>query len=197
MNLLGANLIIPYVALVIMAAVGFGAGIVCSISAVRLIRRQIKLNNSITLVELKSGKLHYLIFFVLVSVFIIVSALSLVGVHFLESEVTAYGMEPWQAAVMLMFLLLLLLSVDFLLAVLFFAKSAVVDRGIYTELYYLDWYHVHDYIIDESTGIVIISTQKETFSTLKGTTLPLRIAKNDIPKIKFILNKNKNKFSGT
>ena len=44
---------------------------------------------------------------------------------------------------------------------------------------------------------MVLSGNKDTFKTLDGTTPPMRVAVNDIPKLKFILNKNKNKFSGT
>ena len=96
---------------------------------------------------------------------------------------------------MLGFLLAFLLCVLFLLVTLARSKSAVVDRGVYSGMRYLDWYHVHDYSIDELHGTVILSSDPYTFFTLSGTTPPLRVAKNDVPKLEFILNKNKNKFS--
>ena len=105
------------------------------------------------------------------------------------------NMQRWQVNLTLAFMLYLLLAVEFLLIVLARSKSAVVDKGIYSGMRYLDWYHVHDYIIDEERGHVILSSDKYTFFTLRGTTPPLKVAKNDIPKLKFILNKNKNKFS--
>ncbi|MCX4314483.1 MAG: hypothetical protein OSJ83_11625, partial [Clostridia bacterium] len=59
----------------------------------------------------------------------------------------------------------------------------------------LDWHHVRDYIIDEERGMLMLSADKNTFSTLRNLTTPFRVAKTDIQKLKFILNKNKNKFS--
>jgi len=180
-----------------MIIVTFAAGIICLASVIRLVRRQIKLINSIMLVELKSGKWHYMVFFAFGFVAFLVTVFALVGIF--DSEFItlykAFAMPAWQVQLILSFLLFLIVAVEFLFIVLYFAKSAVVDKGIYTALNYLDWYHVHDYIIDEHKGVVILSTSKDTFNTIRGTTTPLRVTKEDIPKLKFILNKNKNKFS--
>ena len=50
-------------------------------------------------------------------------------------------------------------------------------------------------MIDEDKGIVVLSSDKDTFSTLRRLTSPFKVKKQDVEKIKFILNKNKNKFS--
>ncbi len=185
------------IAFVIAMLVCIAVTAVCVVLFVKLLRRQIKLFNSIVLVELKSAKLHYLVFIAIVSMFIIFAMLSMSDASSYEFSTLErmYFFDLTLSFVLLFFFLLLLISIDALLVMLFLSKSAVVDRGIYMALSYLDWYDVHDYIIDENKGIVLLSAQKETFATLKGTTAPLKVLKNDIPKLKFILNKNKNKFS--
>lgn len=179
-------------------------GIVCAIVggvliavAVRQIRRQVKLYNSITLVELKSFKWHYFVFIFVAAFFVFYVITQMADYAAPEVNVMSenLNMQRWQVNLTLAFMLYLLLAVEFLLIVLARSKSAVVDKGIYSGMRYLDWYHVHDYIIDEERGHVILSSDKYTFFTLRGTTPPLKVAKNDIPKLKFILNKNKNKFS--
>ncbi|MCI8487277.1 hypothetical protein [Pumilibacter intestinalis] len=179
-------------------------GIVCAIVGgvliavtVRQIRRQVKLYNSITLVELKSFKWHYFVFIFVAAFFVFYVITQMADYAAPEVNVMSenLNMQRWQVNLTLAFMLYLLLAVEFLLIVLARSKSAVVDKGIYSGMRYLDWYHVHDYIIDEERGHVILSSDKYTFFTLRGTTPPLKVAKNDIPKLKFILNKNKNKFS--
>ncbi len=188
----------PFVLPAIMIVLSLSVGTVCFVFAAKLIKRQIKLYNSITLVRLKSGKLHYWIFFLLILAFIIYIVLQMISPDAADSLFLQkhFMMERWHSSLMFSFLLLLLFSIEFLLAVIAYSKSAVVDRGIYTVLTYFDWYHVHDYLIDEDKCVVVLSSEKDTFSTIKGTTPPLKVAKNDIAKLKFILNKNKNKFSG-
>ena len=179
-------------------------GIVCAIVGgvliavtVRQIRRQVKLYNSITLVELKSFKWHYFVFIFVAAFFVFYVITQMADYAAPEVNVMSenLNMQRWQVNLTLAFMLYLLLAVEFLLIVLARSKSAVVDKGIYSGMRYLDWYHVHDYIIDEERGHVILSSDKYTFFTLRGTTPPLKVAKNDIPKLKFILNKNKNKLS--
>lgn len=185
--------IIPILTAAVCAVV---SGILVFVS-VRLIRRQIKLYNSIRLVELKSFKLHYwalicvflfLIFFCCTQLFDPVAP-ELVLVQRL------FDMRIWQYNLSMSFVIVLLACVVFFLATVALAKCAVVDGGVFTVFSFLDWYHVHDYLINEDKGIVILSGNKYTFQTLMSTTTPLHVAKDDIPKLKFILNKNKNKFS--
>ena len=58
------------------------------------------------------------------------------------------NMARWQTNLVLGIVTGLLLCVELLLITLARSKSAVVDRGVYSGMRYLDWYHVHDYIID-------------------------------------------------
>lgn len=186
-------------ALTIMAAVGaFSAAILLGVFSAVLIRRQIRLHRSIRLVELKVAKAHYWVFLCLLAL-----AAFYVCTQLFDSaapEVVLLrgrlGLKAWEYNVTLSAVLVLILAVMCLLFVLALSKSVVVDRGVYCGCRFLDWYHVHDYLIDEKKGVVVLSGNKYTFRTLMSTTPPLKVAKNDIPKLKFILNKNKNKFSG-
>ncbi|MCL2862023.1 MAG: DUF5673 domain-containing protein [Firmicutes bacterium] len=181
-------IIIPICAIVMMS---------CSMFAYRLIKRQRKLNRSITLVKLKNRKVHFFIFLGVIAgmtIYVFIQMLFATG-----SEVSIltriFAASRTVVNISLGALIFALLSVAFLLVVLIYYKSAVVDKGIYTSSGYLEWYHVHDYIIDEEKGIVILTSNKETFSTIAGTTTPLKVSKDDISKLKYILGKNKNKFS--
>ena len=182
---------------IIMVAVGGVIGALCIAYAVKLIKRQIKLSNSITLVELKSTKIHYWIFALCAAFFFVYVLFQMTDPNGPELLLLQkyFSMPRWQALLMLGFLAFMLICALFLLVVLIRCRGGVVDKGVYTAVRYLEWYHVHDYIIDEEKCVVILSADKDTFKTLKGTTPPLKVAKNDIPKLKFILNKNKNKFS--
>lgn len=191
-------------AAVMYAAIAIACTVFAAVSGVlifvtlRLIKRQIKLYNSITLVELKSTKWYYFIFILILAFFVFYLATQCFDASAPEVKLMAdvFGMSRWQSVMVLGFGILLLLCAEFFLIVLTVAKSAVVDKGVYTAFGYLDWYHVHNYIINEDTGTVILTSSKNTFLTLSGTTPPLKAVRNDIPKLKFILNKNKNKFSG-
>ncbi|MCL2061086.1 MAG: hypothetical protein FWH03_00470 [Firmicutes bacterium] len=187
-----------YLTFSIIVAACAACGAVCAVCAARLVKRQLKLNRSITLIALRSTKAHYIVCMSILFTALVFTVLTLAGAFPFEFDLllTAYGMTRWQIYAALGSLAALLLCAEFLLTVLCCAKSAVVDRGVYAALNYLDWYHVHDYIIDESKGVVVLSADKATFSVTKGMTAPLRVKKDDIPKLKFILNKNKNKFSG-
>lgn len=187
----------PYVLPVFVGAVCLAVSVVLVLATVRQIKRQVKLYNSITLVELKNFKWHYYVFICVIALFIFYAVTQMADPEAPEIALMAekLNMDRWQTNIVLGALVGLLLCIEFLLVVLARSRSAVVDRGIYSGMRYLDWYHVHDYIIDEERGQVILSSDKFTFFTLHGTTPPLRVAKNDIPKLKFILNKNKNKFS--
>jgi hypothetical protein len=103
--------------------------------------------------------------------------------------------DLWQVMFALSFICVANVTMMALFIALYFSKSAVIDKGIFTGLQMVDWYHLHDYIIDEVNCIVVVTTSRMTFLTLKGTTQPLKVDRNDIPKLVFILNKNKNKFS--
>lgn len=187
----------PYILPAVMGIISLIVGIICIAVSFKQIRKQIKLHNSITLVQLKSNKFFYLIYVLVITFFIFYIVLQMADSQSSEAVkmLELMSMKRIHTNIMLGFLLFMLAAVEFLLVVLLKSKCAVVDRGIYTGIRYLDWYHVHDYIIDEDKGRVVLSSDKYTFATLQDSTPPLKVSKHDIPKLKFILNKNKNKFS--
>ncbi len=165
---------------------------------VRLIRRRIKLNRSINLVELRTSKIVYWIFAGIVGAMIFWLVMQMADeeapsmIRFCE----LFGVSRKLANIALMFPLIVMIAAEAFIVTLGVGKNAVVDKGVYTDCSMLDWHQVHDYIIDEERGILVLSADKGTFSTLKNLTPPFKVKKNDIEKLKFILNKNKNKFSG-
>ena|GEM_PF-1008454 len=199
MNFISATQIIPYAAMAVILAASLLGGGFCVFFAVTLIRRQIRLTRSIILVELQSGKMLYLLFLAVAAAMTAMATIALCGGNFFEKQLltdaAGYGMAGWQATIALVGILILSLSAGFLLCVLLLAKSAATDLGIYTALNFFGWYYVRDYVIDEGRSVVLIGTKKEAFSAIKGVMLPLHVKRNDIPKLKFILNKNKNKFT--
>lgn len=171
---------------------------VIAYQAVRLISRQIKLYHSINLVELKTSKVMYWIFAVIaVFLFIYITMQMADG-----NSVTArtfydlFGVDKSMTNIALMFVLIVIFAVAAFLILLALSRNAVVDKGVYTNFGMLDWHQVRDYIIDERRGVLVLSSDKETFATLRSLTTPFKVARGDIEKLKFILNKNKNKFSG-
>lgn len=179
--------------------------VVCSaVSAVliyrttRMIMSQVKLKRSITLVELNTAKIAYWVFAGVVALlmFLVIAKMSssyAFGVGQLERIL---GSNRLGTNIALMFVLILLISAEALIVTLGLSRNAVVDKGVYTNFGIMDWHRVRDYVIDEARGILVLTSDRRTFSTLNGLTPPFRVKKSDIQKLKFILNKNKNKFSG-
>ena len=128
---------------------------------------------------------------------IILITLALSGV--IESEFeffhNAFGLVIWQMQIMLGCMLFMLLALLVLLLVLMFSKAGIVDKGIYTATNFLEWYFVYDFVIDENKAVLLISSDRSSFDTLKNISNPLRFNKNDTTKLKFILSYNKNKFN--
>lgn len=190
--------ILPVLTPILVGAVALTVSVFLVLSAVGIVKRQIKLYNSIRLVELKGGKVRYWAFLLIIGFFMFYLVGQMIDPEAPERELMErlFHMQNVHYLLTLAFILLMLTSALLLMLTLALSKSAVVDKGVYTESVYFDWYHIHDYIIDEDRGLVILSGNKDTFRTLAGTTPPMKVAVNDIPKLKFILNKNKNKFSG-
>lgn len=164
---------------------------------VRTIRHQHRLKYSITIISLKTNKFFYwvldiMLFFVLV---VCVSLLIDPKGNFLTKEL--YGI--WNMNTLYVRSVLFLLSVIVLCGLsitvmMTFAKSAVVNDGIYTAVYFLDWHHLYDFHFEKKGNKVVVSNNRNGALTLSGTSTPLRFSKNEREKLKFILNKNKNKF---
>ena len=186
------------VAVIINAVIASTVAALLIRQVVRLVMRQIKLYHSIKLVELKTGKLVYWVFAALVGVFIFftVTAMSDPESIAMEALRATYGVKRAYINIALAFALVAMVTTEAFVIVLAISKTAVVDKGVYTNFGMLDWHQVRDYIIDETRCVLVLSSDKNTFSTLDNLTTPFRIKKEDIEKLKFILNKNKNKFSG-
>ncbi len=188
-----------YLATVIITAlvcVGVTAVIVWQI--VLLIMRQRKLYHSIQLVELKPSKVIYWVFAFIVGLFIIYILLQIAdgGSASMRAFAELFGVGRKHANTVFLFVLLAMTATEAFIIGLAVSRSAVVDKGVYTNFGMLDWHQVRDYIVDEKKGMLILTSDRDTFSTLRNITTPFRISKGDVEKLKFILNKNKNKFSG-
>lgn len=183
---------------IITAVVSLTTTAVIAEKAVRLIMRQIKLYHSINLVELKTGKAVFWTFSVIVGflIFYIIMQMADAEAPSVTEFYNLFGVGRTLTNIALMFVLIVMIAAETFIVLLGISKNAVVDKGIYTGFDMLDWHQVRDYIIDEERGILVLSSDKNTFSTLKHLTTPFRVKKNDVQKLKFILNKNKNKFSG-
>lgn len=188
-----------YLATVIITAVASVATATVAIEkTVRLILRQIKLYHSINLVELKTRKIGYWVAAAVLGflLFYVIMQMADDNAPVLATFSELFGVGRTYTNVALMFVLIVMIAVEALIVALGLCRNAVVDKGVYTGFDMLDWHQVRDYIIDEERGILVLSSDKETFSTLKHLTTPFRVSKSDVAKLKFILNKNKNKFSG-
>ena len=188
-----------YIAMVIVcAAATVGVTVSVVLLTVRIIARQVKLYHSINLVELKTSKLVFIIFAGSVGFLIIYIIWQMAKV---DSQTTLlfvelFGVGKTETNIALMFALIIAIATETLLVALTFCKNAVVDKGVYTNTDLLDWHRVRDYMIDEEKCVLVLSSDRNTFSTLRRLTPPFRFKKSDVEKLKFILNKNKNKFSG-
>lgn len=188
-----------YIAIIsLLAAVALPVSGVLIYLTVRVIKRQIKLHYSITLVELRAPKIQYYICAALTAAvaFYCIVQMCDPGALILKTFKETLGASRLQTNLALGCALVLSCSFLAFVGVLSFSKNAVVDKGVFTNFDRVDWYNVCDYIIDEERCLLILSSSRGAFSTLRGTTPPFKVAKNDIPKLMFILNKNKNKFSG-
>lgn len=164
---------------------------------VLLIKRQLKLNRSINLVKLSTRKLVYWIFAGVLAFFLFYLIMQMSDAR---SPVTTafaeiFGVDRAHTNIALSFVLVVMVAAEAFILMLCVCRNAVVDKGVYTSFEMLDWHQVHDYIIDEERGILVLSSDKRTFYTLKNITTPFKVSKADIEKLKFILGKNKNKFS--
>lgn len=185
------------VTVIVTAIIACGCSAVLIEKSVKLIIRQIKLYHSITLVELKTRKIFYWVFAVIIGFLIFYTVMQMADPA--APSVTEFnkifGVGRLHTNIALMFALIVLIASETFIITLGVSKNAVVDKGVYTNFDMLDWHQVRDYIIDEEQGILVLSSDKNTFSTLRRLTTPFKVAKSDVQKLKFILNKNKNKFS--
>lgn len=160
--------------------------------------RQYKLYHSINLVELKTSKYVYWIFVVIVGfvMFYLIMQMADAEAPCVAAFYELFGVGRTKTNITLMFVLIVLIAAECFIITLGLSKNGVVDKGVYSNFGMLDWHHVRDYVIDEEHCTLVLSSDRRTFQTLNGLTPPFKVKKTDIPKLKFILNKNKNKFSG-
>lgn len=187
-----------YVIISILAVVAAAVTAVLAYQITIMVKRQIKLYYSITLVSLNAPKIQYYILAVPIAfmLFYVIVMMSDGSSPISIAMNQTFGVSAWQTNIMLGLIIPVLIFTLLFVLVLAVSRNAVVDKGVYTNFDRIDWHCIYDYIIDEEKCVLILSTSRGTFSTLHGTTPPFKVAKNDIPKLKFILNKNKNKFSG-
>lgn len=182
---------------IIIAVISCAATGVLIEKMVKLILRQIKLYHSIMLVELKTRKLFYWVFAAIIGFLIFYTVMQMADtdapcVHEFDR---VFGVGRLHTNIVMMFVLIVMIAAEAFIVTLGISKNAVVDKGIYTNFDMLDWHQVRDYIIDEKRGVLVLSSDKRTFATLRDVTTPFKVAKTDVQKLTFILNKNKNKFS--
>ena len=164
---------------------------------VRTIRHQHRLKYSITIISLKTNKFFYWVLDIMM-IFVLLTCISLL-IEPQSSYLTKELYEVWNMNTLYVRSILLLLSVidSCALAItvmMTVAKSAVVNDGIYTAVYFLDWHHLYDFHFEKRGNKVVISNNRNGALTLSGTSTPLKFSKNEREKLKFLLYKNKNKF---
>ena len=164
---------------------------------VRTIRHQHRLKYSITIISLKTNKFFYWVLDIMM-IFVLLTCISLL-IEPQSSYLTKELYEVWNMNILYVRSILLLLSVitSCVLAItvmMTVAKSAVVNDGIYTAVYFLDWHHLYDFHFEKRGNKVVISNNRNGALTLSGTSTPLKFSKNEREKLKFLLYKNKNKF---
>lgn len=181
---------------IITAIASVAATVVLAERLVKLILRQIKLNHSINLVKLKTQKIMYWIAAAVIGLMVFFTIMQMADAE-APSVVdfkALFGVDRLHTNIALMFVLIVMIAAEAFIIALALSKSAVVDKGVYTNFDMLDWHQVRNYIIDERACVLVLTTDRTTFSTLRHVSTPFRIAKADIQKLKFILDKNKNKF---
>ncbi|MCL2598302.1 MAG: hypothetical protein FWD76_00115 [Firmicutes bacterium] len=162
-----------------------------------LVKRQIRLRNSITLIDLKFNKVHYILFSSVVFILSVYTVFQLFDGRSPDTIFFAehFAFEKWQTNIALGGILLVQVLFFALLLTIALSKSAIVDKGVYTGIGYIEWHFLYDYLIDMHNHAVVLTASKSTFLTVLNTTPLLRVDKNNIQKLIFILNKNKNKFN--
>ncbi|MBQ4049603.1 MAG: hypothetical protein IJD07_03010 [Clostridia bacterium] len=185
----------------IVMGVSIGVSVFATVSlAFAIIARlheQKQLYKSIQLLQLKSFKLHYIVFMVITFALV----LYLIG-QTLDRASPEYrffaknlGFSRGEFIIVSIFVEVFLLVASTYFSVLAFAKSAVVDKGLYLGSGFVEWNEIYDYVVNEKSSRVIFTLSRESFSTMRGTTPPYKVLPEDMSKLVFILNKNKNRFN--
>jgi len=162
----------------------------------RAVRAQTKLYNSIQLVVLKNAKVQYLAAAALSAALLVLCIVlaALPGSGARAYLIRLYGMSEPAVTATFVCLCLIWFSVATPLLIMYFSRAAIVDRGIYIAGRFIDWHRLYYYYVDEDKHSFILSTNKKGPYALKGVFGPCRFDRIDEEKVKFILNKNRNKF---
>ncbi len=189
--------ILKYAVMTVSVGISAFSTVWLAVIIIARLREQKKLYSSIQLIQLKSFKLHSLVFAVLG----VAMLLYLVG-QTLDSAsperkffVNSMGFTPAQFVVTSVFVEVFLLMLSLFFTVCALSKCAVVDKGIYTGYGFIGWSEIYDYVVDERSCKAIFTVNRESFSTMRGTTPPYRVVPEDVSKLVFILNRNKNRFN--
>jgi hypothetical protein len=175
--------------LIVLAGAAFVLGIT--------IRHQRRLKYSITIIPLRTNKFFYwLLDVLLVLLFggLMYLFIKPMGNGLTKELYSVWNLNTGEVRIVLSLLMVIDLICLAVAAVLTYAKSAVVNDGIYTAIYFLDWNHLYDFYFEKKGNKVIVSNNRNGALTLSGTSSPLRFNPADREKLKFLLNKNKNKF---
>ncbi|HEY8423763.1 MAG TPA: hypothetical protein VIL23_03275 [Clostridia bacterium] len=162
------------------------------------IKHQRRLKYSITIIPLKTNKFFYwlLDLFLAFVLGVLVYAFITPQDNILTKELySVWKLKTGEVRIVLALLMFIDLCCLAVSAMLTYAKSAVVNDGIYTAIYFLDWNHLYDFYFEKKGNSVIVSNNRNGALTLSGTSSPLKFKPADREKLIFLLNKNKNKFA--
>lgn len=164
---------------------------------VKTIKHQHRLKYSITIISLKTNKFFYWLLDILLAFTAIICIFLMIEPEgkFLTKELySIWNMNTLYVRITMLLLFIIICCIMSISIMMTIAKSAVVNDGIYTAVYFLDWHHLYDFYFEKKGNKVIVSNNRNGALTLSGTSTPLKFSKNDGEKLKFLLNKNKNKF---
>jgi len=189
--------VLKYIVLAVTVGLSGICSLMLAVTIVARLKEQKRLRSSIRLVELKNFKLHSMVFAIISAVL----CLYLVGQTLDKaSPERKFFITNFELSYLEFVIISVSVEVFLLIFCLFFticslSKSAVVDRGIYTGYGFIEWNDVYDFMVDEKSGRAVFTVNKESFSTMSGTTPLYRVMQKDVNKLVFILNKNKNRFN--
>jgi len=182
----------PIMAITI-AVICVGFSIYFCHTAVRRLVFRLKQRSIITLVEMRQSKLTSYISLAVIAVVVVIVIAQIFNGPEISVLYYQYSLNRVFATILLSAITLLGVSVALVVGVALINLCAVMDKGLANAGRFYDWYNLHDYLMDDKNRLTV-STQKLTVLTFKGTLPPAKVREEDVPKLEFILNKNKNKF---
>ena len=178
---------------VALATIFFGFSAFFCYIALRRLRLRLRQRSIITLVELRQSKLTTYISLTVLTLLIVFVFSQIFDGPDINSLYYHYSLNRAFSIVLLSAMTLLGISIALVAGTGIINAGVIMDKGLTNAGRFYDWYNLHDYLIDKKSRLTV-STEKLTFLTLKGTLPPAKVKEEDIPKLEFILNKNKNKF---